>query len=92
MAEIAFFEGDGNYARVHFGGNRPLIRASLSALEARIDPALFFRASRKHLINLRFVERVEASVDEGLTVHLRGGHSVDVSRRQARKLRETMEL
>ena len=40
-------------------------------------PALFFRASRRHLINLRFVERIDAGVDDAYTVRLRGGHSVD---------------
>jgi two-component system, LytTR family, response regulator len=92
MAEIAFFEGDGNYARVYFGTNRPLIRASLNALEARVDPASFFRASRRHLINLRFVERIDPGVGDGFTVQLRGGHAVEVSRRQSRKLRETLSL
>ena len=92
IGEIVLFEGEGNYARVHFGTNRPLIRTSLNALEARLDPALFFRASRRHLFNLRFVERVEAGVDDGLTVTLRGGYSVAVSRRQARELRERLGL
>jgi len=92
MAEIAFFEGEGNYARVHFGTKRPLIRTSLNALEARVDPALFFRAGRRHLINLRFVERVDPSVGDGFTVHLRGGHVVDVSRRQSRALRDKLTL
>jgi two-component system LytT family response regulator len=70
IAEIALFEGEGNYARVHFGSNRPLIRTSLNALEARLDPAVFFRASRRHLFNLRFVDRVDAGVDDGLPVTL----------------------
>jgi DNA-binding LytR/AlgR family response regulator len=68
MGEIVFFETDGNYARAYFGANRPLIRTSLNALEARVDPALFFRASRQHLINLRFVERIEAAADDGYMV------------------------
>ena len=92
LAEIACFEGEGNYARVHFGANRPLLRTSLNALEARIDPALFFRASRKHLINLRFVERIETGIDDAYRVMLRGGQSIEVSRRQSRKLRETLGL
>ena len=72
---------------MHFGVNRPLIRTSLNALEARLDPALFFRASRRHLFNLRFVDRVDAGVDDGYTVTLRCGVSITVSRRQARQLR-----
>ena len=40
MGEMVFFEAEGNYARVHFGAHRPLIRTSLNALEGRVDPAL----------------------------------------------------
>src|SRR5262249_27985741 len=88
IGEIALFEAEGNYARVHLGGTRPLIRTSLNALEDRLDPAVFFRASRQHVINLRLVDRVDMGVDDSYIVHLRGGHSVPVSRRQSRKLRE----
>ena len=76
MGEIVYFEAEGNYARVYFGGNRPLIRTSLNALALRLDPALFFRASRRHLINLRFVEHIDRGRDEGFVVRLRGGHAV----------------
>jgi two-component system, LytTR family, response regulator len=69
-----------------------LIRSSLDALESRLDPKVFFRASRRHLINLRFVEHVDPSVDESYTVRLRGGVVVDVSRRQSRRLREQLGL
>jgi len=92
LADIALFEGEGNYARACFGANRPLVRTSLNALEARLDPAHFFRASRRYIINLRFVEHVEPGVDDALSVKLRGGHIVEVSRRQSRKLRDTLGL
>jgi len=92
LADIVFFEAEGNYARVHVGGHRPLVRTSLNALEARLDPAMFFRASRQHLINLRFVEAIDPGVADSYTVRLRGGHAVDVSRRHSRRLRETMGL
>jgi two-component system LytT family response regulator len=92
IADIVCFEAEGNYARVHFGGNRPLIRSSLGSLEARLDPAMFFRASRRHLINLQFVEHVETGVDDSYTVRLKGGLLAPVSRRQSRRLRETLGL
>jgi two-component system, LytTR family, response regulator len=92
VADIVLFEAEGNYARACFGKERPLIRTSLQALESRVDPTLFFRASRRHLINLRHVEAVEGGVDESYTVRMRGGHSVAVSRRQSRKLRDTLSL
>ena len=65
------FEVEGNYARAYFGSNRPLIRASLNALEAKLDPALFFRASRQHIVNLRFIESVETAPDDTYIIHLK---------------------
>jgi len=92
ITDVALFEVEGNYARAYFGGNRPLIRSSLNDLEARLDPAIFFRASRQHLMNLRFVESVERAPDDTYVVHLRNGTVVPVSRRQSRHLRENLSL
>ena len=92
VASIAVFESEGNYTRVCFDGNRPLVRTPLQRLEARLDSSIFFRASRTHLLNLRFVERIEPAVNDGLVVHLRGGGEVMVSRRQARRLRDAWSL
>jgi len=92
VSSIALFEADGNYTRVYFDHHRPLVRTTLHSLEARLDPAMFFRASRTHIINLRFVERLEPDVADGLRAHLRNGQEVTVSRRQARRLREAWSL
>jgi two-component system LytT family response regulator len=91
-AEIVLFEVEGNYARAYFGANRPLIRVSLNALEARLDPVLFFRASRQHIVNLRFIESVETSPDDSYIVHLKNKMEIPVSRRQSRQLRENLGL
>ena len=92
LTDVALFESEGNYARVYFGPNKPLIRSSLNALEARLDASVFFRASRSHIVNLRFVESVESAVDDSYIVRLRGGQTVPVSRRQSQRLRETLSL
>ena len=69
-----------------------MIRTSLQSLEARLDPAVFFRTSRRHLINLQHVDAVDDDVDDSYLVRMRGGVRVAVSRRQSRKLRETLSL
>ena len=92
VTDVALFESDGNYTRVYFGSHRPLIRSSLNALEARLDASAFFRASRNHIVNLRFVESVEGGVDDSYTLRLRSGQTVAVSRRQSQRLRETLRL
>jgi len=91
-AEIVLFEVEGNYARAYFGTNRPLIRVSLNALEAKLDPAVFFRASRQHIVNLRFIESVETAPDDSYVIHLKNKSEVPVSRRQSRQLRESLGL
>ncbi|PTT89027.1 DNA-binding response regulator, partial [Pelomonas sp. HMWF004] len=92
LGDIAGFEACGNYAQAWFDGQRPLLARTLIALEERLDPQLFFRASRSHLINLRWVQAIEPWHNDGYRVTLRDGHQVEVSRRQAKLLREKLEL
>lgn len=92
VSDIYLLESEGNYTRLYFGKERPLIPRSLSALEQRLDPALFFRAGRKHIVNLRWVESVEPGIAGGLLVMLKSGHRVEMSRRQSIHFRESLSL
>jgi len=92
LGDISGFESCGNYAQAWFEGQRPLVARTLGYLEERLDPQLFFRASRSHLINLRWVQGIVPWVNDGYRVTLRDGHQVEVSRRQAKVLRERLEL
>jgi two-component system LytT family response regulator len=92
LANIRLFESDGNYIKVFFDNNRPMIHKSLNALDEKLDERSFFRASRKHIINLSWVEGIETWFNGGLMVKLKGGEKVEVSRRQASKFRDMMSL
>lgn len=92
LSEVRLFESVGNYAKVFFGTNKPLILKSLNALEERLDPKVFFRANRKHIINLQMIEKVESYFNGGLLLELKGGEKVEVSRRQTVKFKEMMSL
>ncbi|MDR7335357.1 LytTR family DNA-binding domain-containing protein [Roseateles asaccharophilus] len=92
LGDIAGFESCGNYAQAWFDGQRPLINRTLTSLEEKLDSQLFFRASRSHLINLRWIQAIAPSSSDGYRVTLRDGHQVEVSRRQAKLLREKLEL
>ncbi|WP_457444303.1 LytR/AlgR family response regulator transcription factor [Roseateles sp. P5_E4] len=92
LGEVAGFEACGNYAQAWFDGQRPLINRTLTSLEEKLDPQLFFRASRSHLINLRWIQGIQPWSNDGYRVTLRDGHQVEVSRRQAKLLREKLEL
>lgn len=92
LAQVALFESEGNYTRLYFHDERPLIYRSLSYLEERLDPNHFFRASRKHLINLAHVGSLEPAQHGGLLVQLPAGPTVEMSRRQAQKFRDRLSL
>jgi len=92
LSDIRLFESVGNYAKVFFGPNKPLILKSLNALEERLDDKVFFRANRKHIVNLRMIEKVEPYFNGGLLLEIRGGDKIEVSRRQAVKFKEMMSL
>ncbi len=92
LSEIRLFESVGNYARVFFGAHKPLILKSLNALEERLDEKIFFRANRKHIINLRLVEKIEPYFNGGLLAELKGGEKIEISRRQTVRFKEMMSF
>ena len=92
LSDIRLFESVGNYAKVFFGPNKPLILKSLNALEERLDEKFFFRANRKHIVNLRMIEKIEPYFNGGLLLELKGGEKIEVSRRQTVKFKEMMSL
>lgn len=92
LCDIRLFESVGNYAKVYFGTNKPLILKSLNALEERLDEKTFFRANRKHIVNLRMIDKIEPYFNGGLLLDLKGGEKIEVSRRQTVKFKEMMSL
>lgn len=92
LSEIRLFESVGNYAKVYFSTNKPLILKSLNALEERLDDRVFFRANRKHIINLHWIENIEPYFNGGLLVELKGGEKIEISRRQTVKFKDMMSF
>ena len=87
LREVRLLTSEGNYVRLSWGGKQPLLGRALVGLEQRLDPKHFFRANRRQILNLAFVEGVELGVGGRLHVQLRGGPEVEISRRQARLFR-----
>jgi two-component system, LytTR family, response regulator len=92
LQDVELLESEGNYTRLHFSGNRPLLLRSLNALQTRLDPAVFFRANRKQIINLRFIEAIDPWPNGGYLVKLRHGFEVEMSRRQAQLFQDARKL
>ncbi|MEI6020908.1 MAG: LytTR family transcriptional regulator DNA-binding domain-containing protein [Bacteroidota bacterium] len=92
LSDIRLFESEGNYVRVYFENFKPLILRSLNSLETRLNEKQFFRASRKHMINLSYIASIETWFNGGLNVKLKDGKEIEISRRQAVKLKDMMSL
>jgi two-component system LytT family response regulator len=92
LREVSLFSAEGNYVRLSWGKERPLLGRSLATLEEKLDPRHFFRANRSQIVNLGFIEQVELGDGGRLHVQLRDGPEIEVSRRQARLFRARTSL
>lgn len=52
LADIDWFEADGNYIRVHAAGERYRTRGTITAIEAALDPRQFVRIHRRIVVNM----------------------------------------
>jgi two-component system LytT family response regulator len=88
LQEVSLITSEGNYVRLHWGKERPLLGRSLTALEQKLDPKRFFRANRAQIVNLECIQQVEAGDGGRLYVQLKDGPEIEVSRRQARQFKD----
>jgi two-component system, LytTR family, response regulator len=92
VSKIRLLESEGNYTRVRFENQSPLIYRSLSTLEQRLPADDFFRINRQQVVNLHYIERIETWFSHGLKIWLKGGEECEVSRRAARAFRQKLSL
>lgn len=92
LADVARIESVGNYARLHFKGERALVHRSLTQLDERLDPKYFFRANRQEIINLQYIDKIEPYFSNTLLVWLTSGDRIEVSRRQSQRFKQLMSL
>lgn len=88
MEQIVLFESEGNYTRVYFDHNRPLLLRSLNQLEARLDPEKFLRVSRRQIVNLAFVVDIAPGPAGGMVLTLKDELKIPMSRRRAAQFKQ----
>ena len=92
IEDISLLEACQNLTLVHFPDGNLLSRCSLGRCERRLDSSIFFRASRRCIVNLSHVKQLGLSKDGGLIFVLRDGKEVVLSRRQTVLFRTTRGL
>lgn len=88
MDEIQWCEAADNYVVLHVGSDRHLLRETMTALEARLDPHLFLRVSRSAMVNVDQIHSVEPLFYGEQLIRLQSGAKVTCSRGYRNRLRE----
>lgn len=92
LAQIRRFESVGNYTKVYFDENKPMIHRSLNKIEERLDTTQFFRANRQQIINLKYIKDISTWFSGNLKVIMQDGEEIEISRRQATKFKNLLSL
>ncbi len=79
--EIDWIEADRNYLVLHCGTQEHLVRATLEAFAARLDPAEFARVNRSTIVNLDRVRELQMASHGEYRLVLANGHELLWSRR-----------
>jgi two-component system, LytTR family, response regulator len=77
--EIDRVEAAGNYVLLHSGGERHILRETISAMEARLGAAGFMRVSRSVIVNLGNIREIRPAGAGRYSLLLKSGAKVDMT-------------
>jgi two-component system, LytTR family, response regulator len=92
LSDIIYFESLGNYTKVFFDKQSPMVLKSLSAFELRLDEQHFFRTSRTQIVNVNKIEKVSANASNIFELSMCNGKQILLSRRQSVKFKDVMSF
>ena len=78
--EIDWVEAAGNYVKLHVGEETHLIRETMTAIESQLDPEVFFRIHRCHIVNIERVRELQPWFNGEYVICLTGGARLTLSR------------
>lgn len=84
--EIQFISAQEKYVNLHTVQGGHLIRETMTALEARLDPAKFVRIHRSYMVNVDFIKELQAESHGDYLAKLKNGMELPVSRRYRERL------
>ncbi|MCX7824777.1 MAG: LytTR family DNA-binding domain-containing protein [Verrucomicrobiae bacterium] len=79
-AQIEWIESAGNYVLLHVGKQTHIVRETMTALEARLNPKQFLRISRSTLVNLDCVKQLQPMFKGEYVVVLHDGRQLPMTR------------
>ncbi|UGQ48243.1 LytR/AlgR family response regulator transcription factor [Massilia endophytica] len=85
-ADVNWIEADGDYAVLHAGGKRHMVREPLQRLAARLDPAEFIRVHRSAIVRISQLSEMQRLSNQDALLRLHDGTPLRVSRTYIRQL------
>lgn len=61
LESIVYLEADGSYCSVYTSSKTYQVSANIKKLHANLNSNLFYRISRKHVVNIKFVEHINSA-------------------------------
>jgi two-component system LytT family response regulator len=86
VADVDWWETDGNYVRLHVGGASHLIRSTAASIEPQLDPRAFIRIHRRYIVNVERIVEVQPWFAGDAVAVLRNGAKLRVSRTYRERL------
>jgi two-component system LytT family response regulator len=88
-SQIDWVEAEGNYAALHIGKRRHLVRSTIHKLAESLPSQHFLRVSRSAIVNLEQIERLEPWMSRReYVIVLNSGSRIKLSRNYRRALEE----
>jgi two-component system, LytTR family, response regulator len=91
VAEIDYVEAASNYVRIHAAGKDYLLRETMTALEAKLDPADFVRIHRSTIVRVDRIRELEPLFQGDYIVILTSGARLTSSRGYRERLQELLQ-
>ena len=88
--EIDWIEAADNYVSLHAGVHAHLVRDTLTALEAKLDPRHFVRLRSSAIVNIDRIKELHPLFKGEFEVLMKSGASLRTSRRYRKKLAELL--
>ena len=80
VRDVDWIEAEGDYARLHVGKTSPVIRDTMKALEAQLDPTRFIRIHRSTIVNIERVKELQPMFKGEYVIVLFDGTVLKLSR------------
>lgn len=92
LKDVQLFHTEGNYTKVFYRDQSPLLHKPLNQIEKRLDPNFFFKINRQEIVNIQHIVKIDKWFKGKLKLTLTNGTEVEVSDRQSVKFKQMLSF